>query len=166
LELAGVNKNREYDISDEKLLNELHNMSSDGVVRYNEMNESGKYSARLYELRFGSWNNALQSAGLNVFEQSGENNPCWKGGHEKYRGPTWETAKSKTRERANNACEHPQCNITKEKLGKRLDVHHIVPYRYYSSSKEANKLDNLILLCPDHHREEESRIWRIESGPE
>jgi hypothetical protein len=163
LELAEIKKNKEHNISDEKLLNELRDMSTDGVVRYNEMNKHGQYSARLYELRFGSWNNALKDAGLDTFDQFGKDNPCWKGGHEKYRGPNWEEAKSKTRKRANNTCENPECDVTKNKLGKKLDTHHIIPYRYYNSSEDANKLDNLVLLCPKHHREEESRIWRIES---
>jgi len=163
LDLADVSKNRGYKIPDEKLLNELQRMSDDSIVRYSEMNKCGKYSSRLYEIRFGSWNDALERAGLDSFQQIGENNPCWKGGHEKYRGSTWENSKQNTRNRANNKCEHHKCNITKEKLGKKLDVHHIVPYRYYESSEKANELSNLILLCPDHHREEESRIWRIES---
>lgn len=163
LQLAGLDTNKEQNISDEKLLNELRQMSNDSVVRYEEMNRSGKYSARLYELRFGSWDKALETAELKTFKQFGENNPCWKGGHEKYRGASWEKAKSSARGRANNICEHPDCDVTSEQLGKKLDVHHIVPYRYYDSNECANSLSNLILLCPKHHREEESRIWRIES---
>jgi 5-methylcytosine-specific restriction endonuclease McrA len=92
-----------------------------------------------------------------------ENNPFWKGGHEKYKGESWKSQRRRARNRANGICEHPNCEKTKHDIGKKLDVHHIIPFRYYNSSKEANKLDNLILLCPEHHREEESRIWRIES---
>lgn len=213
LELAGVDKNVERNISDESLIDELHRMSDVSVVRYDEMNDSGKYSARLYELRFGSWNEALENAGLDRWDRCGQDNPCWrggitstkyicqmcdkkftgrhdrtnkfcgmeckgkwlsenksgknshnwKGGHEKYRGENWEQIKRTARNRANCICEYPNCDVTKEDLGRHLDVHHIVPYRYYESSEKANKLDNLILLCPEHHKKEESRIWRIES---
>ena len=59
LQLAGKEVNQEKDISDEELLEEIERMSEDGQVRYDEMNEDGKYSARVYEVRFGSWNDAL-----------------------------------------------------------------------------------------------------------
>jgi hypothetical protein len=213
LEKAGNSINLRRNISDKELLEEIKRMSSDEQVTYDEMNESGKYSSRVYELRFGSWDDALVEAGLEPWDRTAENNPCWrggvtsvkytceecgvefkgrkdrknkycslqckgkwisknksgensplwKGGHTRYRGPSWNSSKRAARERANNVCEHPDCSATPEDVGRNLDVHHIIPFRYFDSHKEANKLDNLILLCPKHHKEEESRIWRIEA---
>lgn len=164
LKLSGKETNREYDVSDEDLIKEIKRMSDDTPVRYHEMNNCGKYSARLYEIRFGSWNDALRKAGKNVWDRTGENNPSWKGGHDKYRGESWTNSRGKVYERAKGICEHPKCDKSEDLIGKELDVHHIVPFRYYESHEKANDVDNLIVLCPEHHKEEESRIWRIESN--
>lgn len=59
--------------SDAQLLNRLQNFASKlgRPPSQNEMDESGPYSATTYRNRFGSWNNALESAGL----QTGTNDP-------------------------------------------------------------------------------------------
>lgn len=66
-------------ISDEELLEYLKSVSDDdNRVRYRWMNEKGDFSSKLYEKRFGSWEEALESAGLELYDRSGCNNPSWE----------------------------------------------------------------------------------------
>lgn len=209
---AGYEPSLERNVSDERLLDYLQEFSSNGRAKYDEMNENGTYSARLYEQRFGSWDNALREAGLNTRDRSGdnnpswsgglkevvckycddtyelppskannstfcsmsckntwqednmsgENNPAWIGGHEKYRGKSWSSAQRQVRKRDNSVCQHPDCTKTSEDIGRKLDVHHIIPFRYFDNHKNANGLENLVLLCPEHHSELDAQIWTIE----
>jgi len=43
------------------------------------------------------------------------------------------------------------------------DVHHKVPFRQFASAAEANRLENLITLCPACHRKAEANV-RMRSG--
>jgi DEAD/DEAH box helicase domain-containing protein len=43
------------------------------------------------------------------------------------------------------------------------EVHHKVPFRQYPSQAEANRMDNLITLCPSCHRMAETNL-RMKSG--
>lgn len=72
------------------------------------------------------------------------------------RGPNWEEQAARARERDQYRC--CCCGITQKKLGKTLQVHHIVPfwrYRYIRGKNEnylrANRLSNLITLCGKCH---------------
>ena len=82
----------------------------------------------------------------------GENHPLWKGGKVGYRGPNWYRQARKARERDNHTCQ--RCGITQELYGKRLTVHHIVPFRKFGLEryKEANDLANLVTLCASCHQ--------------
>jgi predicted HNH restriction endonuclease len=44
------------------------------------------------------------------------------------------------------------CGITEEEHGRQLDVHHKVPFRLFDSPIEANRLSNLISVCPSCHK--------------
>lgn len=212
LRKAGFGPSLERNVSDEKLLDYLRTFASDGRATYDSMNERGKYSARVYEQRFDSWSKALEEAGLETYDRSGENNPSWDGGkctnvcefcneeydaypsitgnstfcsmscktewqkehksrennpmwmggHETYRGSSWTEAKRLVRERDNGVCQNPNCVITKEDIGRKLDVHHIIPFRYFDTHEEANDTENLILLCPEHHNELDAELWSVE----
>lgn len=55
-------------ISDEELLADLKRVTSElekSSVTYNEYKKRGRYSSRTFLKRFGSWNKALERAGLN-----------------------------------------------------------------------------------------------------
>jgi DEAD/DEAH box helicase domain-containing protein len=45
-------------------------------------------------------------------------------------------------------------------LGRQLDVHHLIPYTSFKSNLEANKLENLVSLCPACHPKLEARLRR------
>lgn len=85
----------------------------------------------------------------------GENNPSYAGG-KNYYGPNWKRQRREARKRDNYKCQ--SCGITEKKLGRELDVHHIKPFKSFCCTeenkkyKEANKLTNLISLCPSCHK--------------
>ena len=79
----------------------------------------------------------------------GENCTFFLGGHTNYYGADWRKQRKLARKR-DVICQH--CGKTKQENGKELDVHHIIPFRYFNKSEEANKLDNLITLCIKCHR--------------
>jgi 5-methylcytosine-specific restriction endonuclease McrA len=87
----------------------------------------------------------------------------WTGGCQTWRGPNWNEQSEKARERDGYCCQ--SCGITQSELGKKLDVHHIRPFRKFGfipyknkNYIQANQLDNLITLCPSCHQKTEHRI--------
>ena len=73
-----------------------------------------------------------------------------------YRGSHWKMIRNRIRERDGYTCQ--VCGITEKELGKKMDVHHITPYRLFETDEEANVYDNLICLCPSCHHREDARI--------
>ena len=74
-----------------------------------------------------------------------------------YYGPDWQEQRAKTRERDGYCCA--ECGAA-EGRGRQHDVHHRIPFRVFNyipglnrNDREANRLDNLVLLCRRcHHR--------------
>ena len=62
------------------------------------------------------------------------------------------------RERDSFACQ--VCGVSEEALGRQLDVHHKIPYRSFPSHLEANKLENLVSVCPSSHAKLEAELRR------
>jgi len=96
---------------------------------------------------------------------SGKNSWAWKGGYRSYYGPNWNQQRKKARLRDKNTCQH--CGITSLEINRELDVHHIKPFNSFSylpgvndNYKKANRLDNLISLCPSCHGKVEDNIIR------
>jgi len=90
--------------------------------------------------------------------RSGEENPMWRGGKEKYYGANWLQSRRKVLERDDKECQF--CGKTREEhyesYGQDLDVHHIKPIREFDGDYEtANKQSNLITLCRSCHTEAE-----------
>jgi transposase len=71
----------------------------------------------------------------------------------KTRGSGWRKARRESLERADFACENPFCDEDSDSLEHSLHVHHIVPFRVCESDEEANSLSNLLVLCPQCHRD-------------
>lgn len=84
----------------------------------------------------------------------GENNPSWLGGNSDYRGPNWKEQRAKALERDSNTCQH--CGIFD--IG--LHVHHIKPYHLFDSYLKANRMENLISLCPGCHSASDNLFWQ------
>lgn len=67
-------------------------------------------------------------------------------------GPNWEEISEKVRERDDNICTYDGCSRTECTDGRKLHVHHIIPFIEFENRKEANKMENLRTLCAKHHR--------------
>lgn len=88
----------------------------------------------------------------------GENHPLYNGGWDEYYGPNWRSQRRKARKR-----DHYQCRICgkdERDLGQIPSTHHITKMAFYQNNYDApewydkgNRLDNLILLCEEHHNE-------------
>lgn len=70
-------------------------------------------------------------------------------------GPEWQMAREEALERANFQCS----NCGKPLKGRQATVHHRRQLKSYTSRTKANRLDNLVALCPKCHAalEKESR---------
>jgi 5-methylcytosine-specific restriction endonuclease McrA len=74
------------------------------------------------------------------------------------RGANWAEQSNRARERDGFACR--VCGQNEEEIGRQLDVHHKIPYRNFKSNVEANRLENLIALCPSCHAKKEAELRR------
>ena len=74
-------------------------------------------------------------------------------------GPDWTRIRDRVRARDGFRCQ--VCGTPEN--GRQHDVHHKIPFRQFISHVEANRLDNLITLCPSCHRKAEQNV-RMRSG--
>ena len=74
------------------------------------------------------------------------------------RGANWRVQSRAARERDRYTCR--VCGLTEDELGKRLHVHHTIPYSRFKSNIEANRLDYLISVCPTCHGQLEAKLRR------
>ncbi|MEX1248092.1 MAG: Zn-binding domain-containing protein, partial [Anaerolineales bacterium] len=102
---------------------------------------------------FGYWV-ALGDAVVERLRERG----LWSNDANEY-GPSWPAVRDAARARDGYTCQ--VCGIPEN--GRPHDVHHKMPFRTFTSYKEANRLENLVTLCPNCHRRAET-IVRIRSG--
>jgi DEAD/DEAH box helicase domain-containing protein len=74
-------------------------------------------------------------------------------------GPNWVQQRQAARERDAHTCQN--CGARGE--GQVLEVHHKIPFRAFEHFREANRLDNLVTLCPACHYRAEA-VVRVRSG--
>ncbi|MFQ5616475.1 MAG: HNH endonuclease, partial [Anaerolineales bacterium] len=74
-------------------------------------------------------------------------------------GPSW--PRQRDAARARDGCRCQSCGSPEK--GRAHDVHHKIPFRSSASSEQANRLHNLITLCPPCHRRAET-VVRVRSG--
>lgn len=84
--------------------------------------------------------------GIEVEYLSGEDHPSWKGGYDGYYGESWHRNRKRAIERDGGKCVI--CGADD-----RIEVHHITPFRKFGleNEQQANRLENLLTLCPDCH---------------
>jgi DEAD/DEAH box helicase domain-containing protein len=82
-------------------------------------------------------------------------------------GPDWPRQRDRARARDGYRCRH--CGVPEggqtlsPSKGRAHHVHHIVPFRLCDSHQQANRLSNLVTLCPRCHGRAELRV-RVRSG--
>ncbi len=91
---------------------------------------------------------------VNSLRESG----MWGSDPNKY-GAAWPQARDAARARDRYTCQ--SCGLVED--GRSHDVHHKVPFRSFDSAAEANRLENLMTLCPACHRRAETAV-RVRSG--
>jgi DEAD/DEAH box helicase domain-containing protein len=106
------------------------------------------------ELKTVAWWLSLSGIAVQNIRDKG----LWRNAPNEY-GAGWIKIKDAIRARDGYICQH--CKIPES--GKAHDVHHIIPFRKYSSAEEANREENLITLCPRCHRLAEQSVM-IQSG--
>jgi DEAD/DEAH box helicase domain-containing protein len=74
-------------------------------------------------------------------------------------GPGWSQTRDAVRARDGYRCQ--VCG--QPEAGRQHDVHHRVPFKAFSSATEANRLENLVTLCPACHKKVEQNV-RMRSG--
>ena len=75
-------------------------------------------------------------------------------------GPDWARIRKAVTARDSERCQ--VCG-TARSSGVVLHVHHKIPFRAFATAAQANRLDNLVTLCPSCHRRAEQGV-RIRSG--
>ena len=75
-------------------------------------------------------------------------------------GPGWDKLREAVRRRDGFRCQ--VCG-TAESGNRQHEVHHRTPFRQFNSAAEANRLGNLVTLCPSCHRKAEASL-RMKSG--
>ena len=96
----------------------------------------------------------LSEETVDVLRQAG----MWSSDPNRY-GSTWPRQREATRARDGYKCQ--SCGIPES--GRSHDVHHKIPFRQFESAEQANRLENLVTLCPSCHRRVETAV-RIRSG--
>lgn len=144
---------------DIKRVSEVHCDGSKPTIR--DIIQYGEYSAPTYINRFGGWNSIMKEMGFEPYTvPTGREHPSWEGGYKGCYGPSWRKQRREAWERDDYECQI--CGEGRDEVGRRPDVHHIVPVRYWKIGKEhktMNSLDNLICLCRNCH----SRYGREEN---
>jgi DEAD/DEAH box helicase domain-containing protein len=74
-------------------------------------------------------------------------------------GPGWIRLRESVRRRDGFRCQ--VCGLPEN--GRQHDVHHKTPFRSFESPVEANRMENLVTLCPACHRKVEQNV-RMRSG--
>jgi DEAD/DEAH box helicase domain-containing protein len=82
----------------------------------------------------------------------------WNSDPNRY-GPNWPQQRDAARQRDNYTCQN--CGLRED--GRSHDVHHKIPFKAFDNFMEANRLENLITLCPTCHRRAEA-VVRVRSG--
>jgi|SRR5271157_3380163 len=96
----------------------------------------------------------LSEATIEALRQAGS----WSSDGNDY-GAAWPHLRDAVRARDGYRCQ--VCGLPE--TARQHDVHHKVPFRQFASAAEANRMDNLITLCPVCHRRAEANV-RMRSG--
>ncbi|MBN2549621.1 MAG: DEAD/DEAH box helicase [Anaerolineales bacterium] len=97
---------------------------------------------------------ALNEATIANLRQQG----LWRNDPNNY-GPNWAAQRERARQR--DGCRCQVCSAVEQ--SRSHDVHHKIPFRSFTSSEQANLLENLVTLCHACHQQVETAV-RVRSG--
>lgn len=120
-----------------------------------DMDRFGEYSASTYSYRYGSWNEALEAAGLQPREPytQGRGEPK---SLQHYTRAKWKDLRQQALERDGHECQ--VCGMSEsenqDQFGVGLNVHHVTDVAEYDDPSDADVLENLESLCSICHGKE------------
>jgi len=79
----------------------------------------------------------------------GDKNPAWRGGYTTYYGKNWRPLQREARKRDKYTCQ--RCGKLQKDIGKRLDVHHIIPVSAFDDVNDSNTIGNVVSMCHSCH---------------
>lgn len=145
LEAAGYDPTFISHANRDDLLAELDRLHQElqRVPAKSHMNELGRFATRTYQCEFGSWNEAIKTAGMEPNQTFGE---TWN----YHYGPDWSTRREEVIERDGGVCR--VCGLPRRETEQDLNAHHIRPARGFASDDTVdydtmNELSNLVTLC-------------------
>lgn len=157
LRKAGYQPTSFRHIDDEDLIDEIHRLHDllRQVPKIEHMNELGKFGTSTYDVRFGSWTEAVRTAGYRPRRN-------YDGPWNLYYGPDWTSRREEIIQRDNEQCR--VCERPRSAVSPDLNVHHITPARVFVSDdspdfEAMNRPSNLIALCCECHHSLEG-LWR------
>jgi len=160
LKEAGFEINHRSSVSTDEILSELQSLANElghtpSVTEWREID--GTPGITTVVRQFGTWINAIDAAGLERRDWSGENHPRYKGGDNLYYGPNWPEQREAAIQADNEQCR--RCGLSRDEhailFNYDFHVHHIRPLRECLdeglSYKQANDCSNLMTLCAECH---------------
>lgn len=150
---AGLEPAKRTQITDEELEDEFHRLKEalGHVPSGVEMDELGTFSKGVYDLRFGTWNKAVEAFGEEPrYTRFGE-------GDDVGYGSLWETRRAEIIERDDEECVVCGCQRDEhqKQYRKDLHVHHIHrfidEYDRTGSYEIAHRSENLVTVCVSCH---------------
>ena len=134
---------------------------------HREMKERGPISSSTAKSHFGTWNNALEEAGLDINRKT----DLARGYTYINYGPNWLDQRNNVVSRDGMRCR-VCCEDRSDVEAHSVHVHHITPAREFGADdpdvdtdyEEMNDLSNLICLCPSCHRKLEGKFQDADPG--
>lgn len=122
-----------------------------------EWKKSTNREVAIREMKPSGWSHTEESKRKIGKANSGENNGMWKEEVESSFGQRWSRKREEVIERLGPYCR--VCKIKRhehqQKYGVDLNIHHIIPRRKFKNVNEANRDDNLTVLCLSCHKSAE-----------
>ena len=156
LQRVGLDTNHEKNPPKERLIADLQEFAErlGKTPTWDEVEMKGPWHIKTYLKYFGSWNEALREAGLEINRLA----PDELVGTSEHRfGTNWYKQRQKVVERDRHRCR--VCGDSEF-----VHVHHIKPRKEFDDVSNSNTLNNLITLCPQCHGTFEGR-WQ-DAGPD
>jgi hypothetical protein len=160
LRAAGYEINERATVSPDEIITQLQAVAKElgqtpSVTEWKALND--RFGITTIVRHFDSWVNAIDAAGLERRDWSGENHPAYKGGESLYYGPQWDQQREVAIQADSQQCR--RCGLTRDEHYVLFDcdlaAHHIRPFRECRNAglsyAEANARDNLMALCCECH---------------